>query len=69
MQYKHENALAGAGFVFILGLASAPEDIVFGKHFASDDAGSMELKNAKVDCTKPIKKIGMCTTVEDTRQL
>ena len=68
MQYKQEEALAGVGFVFIVGLASSPEDIVFGKHFASDDAGTMELKNAKVDCTKPLKKIGMYTS-DDNRHI
>ena len=47
------------GLVFIIGLASAPEDVVFAPHAASDTASDLQLKTANIDSTKKIRKIGM----------
>ena len=44
MQYRaDENGLAGVGFVFIVGMASAPQDILFSPHFAGEKAAEMPL--------------------------
>jgi len=63
MQFKNNLALAGFGLVFIVGLHSAPEDVVFTPFTGAEKARDWELKTAKVDSTMPLKKIGVFKTL------
>ena len=63
IQYKaDENGLAGVGFVFIVGMASSPQDVLFSPHFASSRAADLPLQCATLDATKPVKRLGMGKT-------
>ena len=48
--------------VFIVGLHSAPEDVIFTPFTVAEKGKEMELKTAKVDSTMPLKKIGVFRT-------
>ena len=43
---------------FIIGTASAPEDVVMTPFAACDNAKEMKLQTANIDTTKEIRKIG-----------
>ena len=59
MYNADEKGLAGVAFVFITGMASAPDDVIFSDHFATPRAENLKMQSAKLDTTKPVRRLGM----------